>query len=110
MEDMSERSVGQAQERAVAEMIGYRLSEHAPKPRGERSIGQAERADAPEIGYDWLDRIGSRGLLPEATTERLSDLAEFCELAQAHPEYVTEEGALRWVGNRLRALVAEVDG
>ena len=100
-------TIGQA-ERAVAEMIGYRLSEHAPNPRGERSIGQPERAEAEEIGYDWLDRVQGMRLVPGDLAARLHNLAELCDLAQEHPEYVQPGSGLRWVRDRLRALAQEV--
>jgi len=39
---------------------------------------------------------------------RLRNLAELCDLAQAHPEYVQPASGLRWVRDHLRALATEV--
>ena len=82
--------------------------DHALNPRGERSVGQAERAEAEEIGFDWLDRVQAHSLAPADIAGQLSNLAELCDLIHEHPEYVQPASGLRWLRDYLRALATEV--
>jgi hypothetical protein len=74
------------------------------------NVGQAERAEAEEIGFDWLDGVQAFRLALADIAGQLSNLAELCDLVQAHPEYVLPGSGLRWVRDRLRILAEEVDG